>query len=72
MAFLLFDRSITPRKRPSVFFGRVFFGLVSAGLLAGCSSSFPNAFEAQLADHLTETRPKKTRPKKTLGRLRGV
>lgn len=54
-AFLLFDRSITPRKRPSVFFGRVFFGLVSAGLLAGCSSSFPNAFEAQLANHLTDT-----------------
>ncbi|MEL7068288.1 MAG: hypothetical protein AAGN15_06485 [Cyanobacteria bacterium J06581_3] len=55
LSLQLFDRCITLRKRPGVFFGRVFCGFVATGLIASCSSSFPNAFEAQLADHLSDT-----------------
>ena len=39
-------------KRPAVFFG-VVFGVFAA--IAGCSSSLPNSYEAELAEHLSES-----------------
>jgi len=39
-------------KRPSVFFGLI---VAMSASLAGCSSSLPNAYEAQVADHLSDT-----------------
>ena len=39
-------------KRPTVFLGIV-LGLFAA--IAGCSSSLPNSYEAELADHLSES-----------------
>ena len=37
-------------KRPFVLFG---LGLVMSGAIAACSSSLPNSYEANVADHLT-------------------
>jgi len=48
----LSERWLRYRKRPAVSFGLC---LSTSILITGCSSSLPNAYEAQVADHLTAT-----------------